>query len=75
MAFIVKSKRAALRDGDNIIGVVKSTSVQHNGRSQGLVAPNSKAQVALQKTVLAAAGIEPKDVEYVLVCVIVLFNI
>lgn len=63
MAFIVKSKRAALRDGDNIIGTVKSTSVQHNGRSQGLVAPNSKAQVALQKTVLAAAGISPSDVE------------
>nr|AKE48477.1 putative water-soluble melanin synthase [Inonotus obliquus] len=65
MAFVVKSKRAALRDGDNIIGIVKSTSVQHNGRSQGLVAPNSKAQVALQKTVLAAAGILPKDVDFV----------
>nr|WGJ61594.1 polyketide synthase 1 [Sanghuangporus sanghuang] len=65
MAFIVKSKRAALRDGDNIIGVVKSTSVQHNGRSQGLVAPNSKAQVALQRTCLAAAGIMPSDVDFV----------
>ena len=64
MAFIVKSKRAALRDGDNILGIVKSTSVQHNGRSQGLVAPNSKAQVALQHTVLACAGFKAGDIEY-----------
>lgn len=63
MAFIVKSKRAALRDGDNILGVIKSTSVQHNGRSQGLVAPNSKAQVSLQRSVLSAAGLNPADIE------------
>lgn len=65
MAFIVKSKRAALRDGDRIIGVVKSTSVQHNGRSQGLVAPNSKAQVKLQQTALRAAGIAAKDIDFI----------
>ncbi|KAI5117731.1 hypothetical protein M0805_002076 [Coniferiporia weirii] len=65
VAFIVKSRRAALRDGDNILGVVRSTAVRHNGRSQGLVAPNSKAQAALTRGVLARAGIEPRDVDFV----------
>ncbi|KAH8110239.1 hypothetical protein DFH11DRAFT_1514493 [Phellopilus nigrolimitatus] len=65
MAFVVKNKQAALRDGDKILGVVKSTSVRHNGRSQGLVAPNTKAQIALQKSVIAGAGITAADVDFI----------
>ena len=45
---ILKTKSAAIRDGDNILAVVRSTDVKHDGRSQGLVAPNVKAQIAMQ---------------------------
>ncbi|THH06897.1 hypothetical protein EW145_g3760, partial [Phellinidium pouzarii] len=65
VALVVKSRRAALRDNDNIIGIVRATAVRHNGRSQGLVAPNSKAQAALTRGVLARAGINPGDVDFV----------
>ncbi|KAF6747507.1 thiolase-like protein [Ephemerocybe angulata] len=35
-AVVLKTKRAALRDGDKILAVVKSTSTMHDGRSQAL---------------------------------------
>ena len=65
VSMIVKSRRAALRDGDRILGIVRATSVRHNGRSQGLAAPNSRAQAALSRTVLAKAGLQPKDIKFV----------
>ncbi|THH03281.1 hypothetical protein EW145_g6382 [Phellinidium pouzarii] len=64
-AFIVKRKSAALRDGDNILGVIKSTGVQHNGRSQGLAAPSSKAQAELQRTLLSDADYRSSDIDFV----------
>lgn len=63
---ILKTKTAALRDGDRIIGVVKSTDVKHDGRSQGLVAPNVKAQIAMQISLLEKAQLTPAQIECVL---------
>jgi len=60
---ILKTKSAALRDGDRIIGVVRSTDVKHDGRSQGLVAPNVKAQIAMQIALLEKAGLSPSQIE------------
>lgn len=62
-AVVLKTKRAALRDGDKIVAVVKSTSTMHDGRSQGLVAPNVKAQIAMQKALLRQAELEPSQLE------------
>ncbi len=44
VAIVLKTRQAALRDNDNILGVIKSTNTLHNGRSQGMVAPSSSAQ-------------------------------
>ena len=39
---------AAIHDSNNILAVVRSTDLRHDGRSQGLpVAPNVKAQIAM----------------------------
>jgi acyl transferase domain-containing protein len=65
LSFVLKTKTAALRDGDNILAVVKSTDVKHGGRSQGLVAPNVHTQIALQRSLLQKAGMEPSEIEYV----------
>ncbi|THH08781.1 hypothetical protein EW145_g2471 [Phellinidium pouzarii] len=64
VALVVKSRRTALRDNDNIIGIVRATAVRHNGRSQRLVAPNTKAQAALTHGV-AHAGSNPEDIDFV----------
>ena len=54
-----------MRDGDNILAVVRSTAVKHDGRTQGLVAPNVKAQIALQISLLEKANLAPDEIEYV----------
>ncbi|KAJ3510158.1 hypothetical protein NMY22_g16056 [Coprinellus aureogranulatus] len=64
-AVVLKTKRAALRDGDRIIAVVKSTSTMHDGRSQGLVAPNVKAQISMQKALLRQAELEPAQLDFI----------
>ncbi|KAF8207894.1 hypothetical protein K438DRAFT_1713428 [Mycena galopus ATCC 62051] len=65
VTLILKTKRAALRDGDIILATVKTTHTNHNGRSQGLVAPNSAAQAALQRSLLAAASMSPSDIDFI----------
>ncbi|KAF9473131.1 ketoacyl-synt-domain-containing protein [Pholiota conissans] len=62
---ILKTKSAALRDGDRIIGVVRSTDVKHDGRSQGLVAPNVKAQIAMQIALLEKASLSPAEIDFI----------
>ncbi|KAF4622433.1 hypothetical protein D9613_009459 [Agrocybe pediades] len=62
---ILKTRSAALRDGDRIIGVIRSTDVKHDGRSQGLVAPNVKAQIDMQIALLEKAGLTPSQVDFI----------
>lgn len=45
--------------------MVRSTDVKHDGRSQGLVAPNVKAQIAMQIALLEKAQLSPSQIEYV----------
>jgi len=60
---VLKTKNAALRDGDRILGVVRATITKHDGRSQGLVAPNVKAQIGMQIELLEKAGLSPSEIE------------
>ncbi|CAA7264466.1 unnamed protein product [Cyclocybe aegerita] len=64
LALVLKTMNAAIRDGDNILAVVKSTDVVHGGRSQGLVAPNLNAQITLQRSLLAKAGLDPAQIDF-----------
>ncbi|KAH7091717.1 hypothetical protein BKA62DRAFT_626249 [Auriculariales sp. MPI-PUGE-AT-0066] len=63
VAFVVKKVGAAKRDSNRILGVIRSTVVGHNGRSQGIAAPNQRAQIALQKRALKEAGLRPCDIQ------------
>jgi acyl transferase domain-containing protein len=65
VALVLKTRDSAVRDGDNILGTVMSTGVQHDGRSQGLIAPNINSQVSLQRSLLSEASIHPSEVECV----------
>ncbi len=66
VAIVIKTRQAALRDNDNILGVIRSTNILHNGRSQGMVAPSSSAQALLQRSLLSKASMKPSDIECVL---------
>lgn len=63
--FILKRLGEAEEAGDRILGVIKSASVNHDGKSAGLTVPNQQAQMTLIKETLEKAKIEPKDVQYI----------
>ncbi|WP_225650905.1 beta-ketoacyl synthase N-terminal-like domain-containing protein, partial [Streptomyces solaniscabiei] len=63
-AVLLKRLDHALRDGDRVLGVIRGTSVNQDGRSSGFTAPNVLAQVSLIEAALADAGLEPDAVGY-----------
>lgn len=64
-AVLLKPLSAAIADGDEILGVVKSTAINHAGRSSGYRAPNATAQADLVAENCASAGIDPRTISYV----------
>ena len=64
-AVVLKRLSDARRDGDRVLAVIRGSGVNSDGRSNGLVAPNSDAQKALLRQVYASAGIDPREVDYV----------
>ncbi|MGW2515640.1 acyltransferase domain-containing protein [Streptomyces sp. NPDC001617] len=64
-AVLLKRLSDAERDGDRVLAVIRSTAVNSDGRSNGLLAPNPAAQQALLTTAYARAGAIPAQVDYV----------
>jgi phthiocerol/phenolphthiocerol synthesis type-I polyketide synthase A len=64
-AVILKRLSDALRDGDPVLAVVRGSAVNSDGRSNGLMAPNPAAQMAVLRAAYANSGVEPRDVDYV----------
>ncbi|MYQ67427.1 MULTISPECIES: beta-ketoacyl synthase N-terminal-like domain-containing protein, partial [unclassified Streptomyces] len=61
---LLKRLDHALRDGDRVLGVIRGTAVNQDGRSSGFTAPNVLAQVSLIEAALSDAGLEPAAVGY-----------
>lgn len=64
-AVILKNYAKAVRDGDNILGVVKGSAVAHDGKTNGIMAPNAASQSLVAKNALRIANIDPNTVQYV----------
>ncbi len=62
---IIKRLSDAKKDHDNILGVIKATGANQDGRSNGLTAPNGEAQKALILDTLQRHGLEPDSISYV----------
>ncbi|CAK0745421.1 Malonyl CoA-acyl carrier protein transacylase (modular protein) [Gammaproteobacteria bacterium] len=62
---ILKRLDDALRDGDRILGVIRGTAVNQDGKSNGLTAPSGLGQERCIRTTLKNAGLTPADVEYI----------
>ena len=62
---VLKRLSDAQRDGDRILAVIRGSAVNQDGRSNGLMAPNPAAQMAVLRAAYSTAGIEPREVDYV----------
>ncbi|WP_437600754.1 SDR family NAD(P)-dependent oxidoreductase [Sorangium sp. So ce590] len=62
---MVKRLTSAIADRDNIYAVIKGIGVGQTGRTNGVTAPSSRSQAAVQKRVHEAARIDPGTVSYV----------
>lgn len=64
-AVILKNYAKAVRDGDHILGVVKGSAVAHDGKTNGIMAPNAVSQTLVANNALRVAKIDPNTVEYI----------
>ncbi|MFE3544345.1 SDR family NAD(P)-dependent oxidoreductase [Nocardia sp. NPDC059177] len=62
---VLRRLRDALRDGDNVLAVVRGTGVNGDGHTNGITAPNASAQAELMVCALQRAGVEPRDISFV----------
>ncbi|WP_437568146.1 SDR family NAD(P)-dependent oxidoreductase [Sorangium sp. So ce542] len=62
---VLKPLSRALAAGDPIYCVIRGSAVNNDGLSNGLSAPNPKAQEALLREAYARAGVRPEEVDYV----------
>ncbi len=62
---VLKRLSDAVRDGDRLLAVVRGSAVNQDGRSNGLLAPNPAAQIAVLRAAYANAGMPPHEVDYV----------
>lgn len=65
VSILLKPLNKALSTRDNIYGIIKSTAVNHGGRSNGYTVPNPVAQENVISDAITKAGISPLDVSYI----------
>ena len=62
---VLKRLRDALKVGDRIYAVIRGSSVNNDGPSNGLTAPSFEAQVAVLRSAWTQAGVSPAAVSFV----------
>ena len=62
---ILKRLSDAMKDGDEILGVIYGSAVNQDGRSNGLTAPNGLSQQEVIRAALTDAGIDVNQLDYI----------
>jgi acyl transferase domain-containing protein/surfactin synthase thioesterase subunit/acyl carrier protein len=62
---VLKRLTDATRDGDRILGTIRGSAINQDGRSNGITAPNGPAQEAVIRRALADAEVSPSEIDYV----------
>ncbi|WP_437836515.1 SDR family NAD(P)-dependent oxidoreductase [Sorangium sp. So ce1153] len=64
-AVLLKPLDRAVADGDHVYGVIKGTSVNHGGKTNGYTVPNPAAQAQVIANALRASRVDPRTVSYI----------
>ncbi|WP_438426452.1 SDR family NAD(P)-dependent oxidoreductase [Aquimarina macrocephali] len=64
-AVLLKSLDKAIEDGDHIYGIVKSSVINHGGKTNGYSVPNPNAQGDLIRESLKKAKVDPSTLGYI----------
>ncbi|GAA0835806.1 hypothetical protein GCM10008915_22900 [Bifidobacterium pullorum subsp. gallinarum] len=62
---ILKRLSRAEADGDSILGIIRGSGMNYDGRTNGITAPSGVAQRDLVTAVYQQSGVTPEDIEYV----------
>lgn len=62
---MLKRLANAERDGDHIYGVIKSSALNHGGKTNGYSVPNPNAQQMVISRALREANIDPRAINYI----------
>ncbi|MEM9214078.1 MAG: SDR family NAD(P)-dependent oxidoreductase [Cyanobacteria bacterium P01_F01_bin.150] len=64
-AVLLKPLAQAIEDHDHIYAVIRGSSVNHGGKTNGYTVPNPKAQAALIHETLEKAGVDGRTLSYI----------
>ncbi len=62
VVLLLKRLEDARRDGDRVLGVLRGTAANQDGRTVNIATPSETAQVAVYKSALTAAGVDPATI-------------
>lgn len=62
---VLKRLSDAIADNDNVLAVLKGSSIAQDGKTNGIMAPNAKAQEIVARQALERGGIDPLSVGYI----------
>lgn len=63
-AVLLKPLSAAIADNDHIYGVIKGSSLNHGGKTNGYTVPNPKAQANVIGRAMKMSGFDPGTISY-----------
>ena len=62
---VLKRKKDAERDGDQIYGIIKGCITNQDGKTNGITAPSAISQTNLEKEIYTKLNINPETISYV----------
>ena len=62
---VLKRLSQAIRDGDNVLALIRGSALNQDGASGGLTVPSGPSQEAVVRQALKNAGIKPQEVSYI----------
>lgn len=62
---VLKLLADAIRDGDRVMGVIRGSAMNQDGKSNGITAPNGASQTKLIRSALRDAHVAPGEIGYV----------